>query len=158
MRTEHGMTNTRLMNIWKNMKQRCNNPKNPAYNNYGAKGIKVCKEWEESSAEFFKWALSNGYTDDLTIDRIDSTGNYEPSNCRWIPLSENSRRPHVGRKGNNGGGHFFPITYNGKTQTIKEWAKELGINYTTLHKRIRTNGWSVEKAFNTKIQRRATKQ
>lgn len=151
MRSEHGMTNTRLMNIWRNMKQRCNNPKNTAYGRYGARGVKVCQEWEESSAAFFNWALNSGYSDDLTIDRIESTGSYEPDNCRWIPLTENSSIPHRGRKGNNGGGHFKPVTYNGKTQTLKEWATELGIPYKTLHKRVRSSGWSYEKAFTTKV-------
>lgn len=91
---------TRLYTIWCGMRQRCSNPKRDAYNLYGGKGVKVCEEWQEFES-FKKWALSNGYTDELSIDRIDSNGNYEPNNCRWITRSENTARAnknHTTRK------------------------------------------------------------
>ena len=93
------MRDKRLYNVWACMKQRCQNPKHTAARWYYEKGIRVCDEWQ-SFKKFEKWALSNGYADDLTIDRIDSEKNYEPSNCRWVSRSENARgATHVSAKG-----------------------------------------------------------
>ena len=74
------------------MKQRCNNPNRHNYDNYGGRGIKVCDEWKNDFQAFYDWAMANGYHDDLTIDRIDNDGNYEPNNCQWITLEENARK------------------------------------------------------------------
>ena len=92
---QHGGARTRLYRILKNMKSRCSNPKATRYEHYGGKGVKICKEWLKDFREFRKWAESSGYADNLTIDRIDSDGDYEPSNCRWLTLSENSRRSNL---------------------------------------------------------------
>lgn len=88
----HGESNSRLYNIWKLIKQRCSNPKASSYKYYGEKGIEICEEWKCDFEKFYIWSMNNGYEDTLTIDRIDSKGNYEPNNCRWITRSENSRR------------------------------------------------------------------
>ena len=85
------VSSERLHNIWAAMKQRCYNPNNVSYKNYGGKGVCVCEEWKDSYKNFREWSLSNGYSDELTIDRKDFNGDYEPSNCRWISLEENNK-------------------------------------------------------------------
>ena len=89
--TIHNHSNTRLHRIWVAMRQRCNNPNNFSYSYYGDNGITVCEEWNDYLT-FEKWAFDNGYQDNLTIDRINSSKGYNPSNCRWITQSENSKR------------------------------------------------------------------
>ena len=91
----HNMSHTRIYNVWKGMRRRCNNPNAPKYEYYGGKGITVCDEWNHGYGgfeNFYEWAMQNGYSDDLTIDRIDSNKGYCPENCRWIPFLENVRR------------------------------------------------------------------
>lgn len=139
---KHGQCGTRLYRVWSDMKQRCKNQNGTYYHIYGGKGISVCDEWQEFD-NFYKWAIENGYKDELTIDRIDSNSNYEPSNCRWATQKEQQNN-----KSNN---HL--ITYNGKTQTMKQWAEELDINYSTLVGRIVKHHWEIEKALTTKVVR-----
>jgi hypothetical protein len=93
----HGKTKTRLFRIWQNMHKRCEYQGHKQYKNYGGKGIKVCKEWSDFQA-FYEWAISNGYGDDLTIDRINPNRNYEPSNCQWLTRSENIKKSWRDRK------------------------------------------------------------
>ena len=89
VRRKHGGCGTRLYRIWKNMKKRCNNPNNPDYIKwYGSRGIKVCDEWNESFECFRDWSLKHGYSEELTIDRIDVNGNYCPENCKWSTAKE----------------------------------------------------------------------
>ena len=95
--TKHGMSDSKLQRVWSGMKQRCYNPNNKSYHYYGGKGIKVCDEWKEDFQAFYDWAMSNGYKEGLTIDRIDVNGNYEPSNCRWVTQKQNNENRRLVR-------------------------------------------------------------
>lgn len=117
----HGGYNSRLYRIWQHMKNRCNTPGTELYKYYGGRGISVCPEWNDSFESFRNWALTHGYQDTLTIDRIDSNGNYDPANCRWATRKEqaNNRRARRATK-------YY--TYNGETLTAREWSNRLGIS------------------------------
>lgn len=125
MYEKHGKCGTRLYNIWFLMRQRCNNPKASHYKRYGGRGIKVCDEWSNDFPSFEAWALANGYADNLTLDRINNNGNYEPSNCRWTDIPTQMVNRHNTRW----------ETINGETHTLKEWAEISGINLRTIQSR-----------------------
>lgn len=138
-----GTIGSRLYMIWNTMKQRCYVKSSTSYKRYGAKGITVCDEWRNSFYAFRDWALSNGYSDELTIDRIDSRGNYEPTNCRWATYKEQANNTSKNIK----------FTYNGETHTIPEWSDIVGINAMALRYRIVYAKWPLEKALTTPIQK-----
>lgn len=127
----------RLRQIFENMKQRCYDKNSKNFKNYGAKGVKISDIWLKNPVTFCEWAINNGYTNKLTIDRIDVDGNYEPNNCRWA-----SQKIQQNNRTNN---HY--ITYNNETHTMSEWSDILKINYNTLKSRIKY-GWSLERIFN----------
>ena len=143
MNYKHGLRRHPLYGIWNAMNQRCNNPNVGAYPHYGGRGIKVCEEWGSFEA-FYKWSVANGWAEGLSIDRIDNDGNYCPENCRWTDIYTQA---------NNTSSNRF-ITYNGKTQTEAQWAKELGMNKYTLSSRINLRGWSIERAFTQPVRGR----
>lgn len=137
---KHGYTGTRIYHEWVNIKDRCNNPKCKSYKNYGGRGITICEEWDRDFTKFRDWAMANGYDDNLSIDRIDNNGNYEPSNCRWADTYMQARNT---RK------NVF-LTYNGETKTVSEWAEILGIQVDTLYAR-RRYGWSDARIIETPV-------
>jgi hypothetical protein len=139
--TTHGLSYTRLHGIWNNLKQRCFNPNSPNFKYYGGRGITVCDEWKNDFKSFYDWAMSNGYEEHLTLDRIHSNGNYEPFNCRWTTMKEQSnnvRTNHI-------------IEFNGEKHTLAEWSEIRGISKKTLWNRI-DRGWTVERALTTPIK------
>lgn len=124
--------------MWSNMKQRCNNKNRLDYKYYGGKGVKIYEPWEEYKA-FKQWAIKNGYSKKLTIDRIDFNGDYEPNNCRFITIEEQQKN-----KSNN-----RMLEYRSEVKTLSEWSKEYGINRVTLDSRLRA-GYSLEEALSKK--------
>lgn len=98
--TTHNLTNTSLYTTWESMKKRCYYPKHPGYKNYGGKGVIICEEWKTDFKKFYDWAMKNGYSEGLTLDRINPNGNYEPGNCQWLTLSENVKRAWADRRAN----------------------------------------------------------
>ena len=138
--TTHGKSNTRIYRSYKSMKERCYNDRSEIYKYYGERGIRICDEWLNDFQTFYNWSISNGYTDELTIDRIDNDGNYEPSNCRWVDMKAQSRN-----KRNN-----VYVTYNNQTKILADWAKEKGMSRGILSARL-IKGWTFEEAINTPV-------
>ena len=136
--TTHGESKSVLYKRWTAMRKRCNNPNNSDYPHYGGRGIRVCEEWQDYTA-FKDWALSHGYSDDLSLDRIDVNGNYEPSNCRFVSMKEQC---------NNRSNNIF-IMYNGKQYTLAELAEANDIQYGTLYARVK-RGMCIEDAVRGK--------
>lgn len=143
MRRTHGMSHQRLHNIWVNMRQRCSKPNNSGWHKYGAKGIRVCDEWDRNFEAFRDWAYAHGYDDTLTIDRIDTKGNYEPGNCRWVTqkIQQNNRSNNV------------KLTYQGDTHSAIEWAEILSIPLQIIYDRY-YRGWDVNRIFEQPIRKR----
>ena len=139
--TTHHFTQTRLYDIWRSMKKRCYLKTHMHYSSYGARGIKICEEWKNDFISFYNWAMENGYRDDLTIDRIDVNGNYEPNNCRWATIKQQQ---------NNKRNNIF-LTYEGKTKSIYEWSNITGIKYCTIWWRYRHN-WNINKILERKVK------
>jgi len=134
---KHGQRHTRLYDIWRSMKSRCNNPRNNRFMLYGGKGIAVCKEWDEFE-NFYLWAMKNGYGDHLTIDRKDVNKGYTPSNCRWV-----TQKIQQNNRSNNRN-----IEFNGAWHTLGEWSDITGIKLATIWARL-NSGWSIEKTMTT---------
>ena len=131
----------RLRYIWHGMLRRCNDPRHKGYHLYGGRGITVCEEWKDYVA-FARWSLKNGYADNLSIDRINNDGNYEPSNCRWITPKEQLYNKRTSRF----------ATINGVTKTITEWSEEYGQDPNTIFTRI-GKGMALEEALTKRTHR-----
>jgi hypothetical protein len=133
-RAKHGMYKSKVYHAWQTMRDRCNNSNNARFHRYGGRGITVCDRWHE---------FDNFYADmgdaphGTSLDRIDTDGNYEPSNCRWATPKQQSNNTSTNTH----------VTYNGKTQTLAEWAAELGIPYSRIVYR-HARGWTPPELFN----------
>lgn len=137
----HGMAGTRIYKEWNSMRGRCNNPNNKRYGIYGGRGIKVCEEWNNSFEAFQKWAMENGYTDELTIERIDVNGNYCPENCCWIPFSQQARNRRTSLR---------VIDKDGEEKLAMDIAERNGISMRIVSARIH-GGWDINEALNTPL-------
>lgn len=131
----HGMSNTRIYQSWSSMKKRCLNTNDPAYKDYGGRGIKVCEEWLDF--EKFYQDMKNGYDDRLMLDRIDNDGGYCPKNCRWATRTKQNNNTRRNRY----------LTYEGKTQTLSQWAREIGVKRSTLAQRFYVYKWDLQKCL-----------
>lgn len=124
---KHYLSRTKIYKRYTHILSRCYNVNDIMYKNYGGRGIEVCEEWKNDFMSFYNWAMANGYREDLTIDRIDVNGNYEPNNCRWTDM--------ITQANNKTNNHY--IKYNGKRMTIAEYSREKGIDYTTAYRQIK---------------------
>ena len=120
---KHGGTHTKLYNIWWKIIARCYNENDVAYKNYGGRGIKMCEQWKNDYGTFYHWANQNGYKEGLTIDRIDNNKGYEPNNCRWATMKEqsNNRRSNI------------KVRYNGEECTLMQLSEKTKIKYTKIY-------------------------
>lgn len=140
--TTHGETDTRLFRIWDNMNSRCRN--NTKWNrNYAGRGISVCEEWKGKNGfvAFKEWAIQNGYTEKLTIDRIDVNSGYSPSNCRWVNMIVQGNNRRTNRL----------LTYKGVTRTMSEFSRQFNISIPTLYSRLE-RGWTVDDALEREVK------
>lgn len=138
-RRTHNQSDTKLFRVWQYMKGRCYNTNNTAYKYYGGRGICVCDEWKNSFESFQKWSIANGYSENLTIDRIDSDGNYSPDNCRWV-----DRKVQMRNRRNT-----LMFTINGITKDLATLCEEYEVPYERTRHRVVNLGWSIEDALTT---------
>jgi len=141
--TTHGMTDSVEFGIWRGIIRRCTEKENKGYRRYGGRGIKVCKRW--LVFENFFADVGSRPSPQHSLDRYpNNNGNYEPSNVRWATRKQQMRNMRNNKV----------VTFNGKTQTLVEWAEELHIKYATLKNRINTLNWPIERAFTESIHPR----
>ncbi len=126
--TTHGKATSKLYRVWTSMKSRCYNKNHQAYINYGVRDITVCDEWKNSFEDFEKWALNSGYSEGLSIDRINNDGNYEPLNCRWATRITQARNTRKLKISNTSGYRGVRMTKNGK-----RWKSSITVNSKKIH-------------------------
>lgn len=130
-------TSSFLYSTWLGMRQRCFDKNQSHYKYYGGKGVTMCKEWMNDYSEFYKWSMNNGASKELTIDRIDNNGNYEPNNCRWVDSITQANNKTQNRI----------IEYNGKKLTVMQWSRYTGIGEGTIRKRLDDYGYTIAEAL-----------
>lgn len=133
---KHGLSRSRLDNIFDNMLKRCYSPSVRSYADYGARGIRICDEWRSNRSVFYAWAMGNGYREDLQIERNDPDGNYCPGNCSWKTPKEQQNNTRRNRR----------IDWDGKNLTVAQWAECLGVAPGAVLHRL-DRGWSAERIF-----------
>ena len=122
----HGLRSTRLYSIWSKLKGRVLNPKNKDYNDYGGRGINICEDWLDIR-NFYDWAMENGYSDELSIDRIDNAGNYCPENCRWTTKTIQRRNTRIAKNNTSG---YKGVSFVKKTNKYKSYIR---VNRKRIH-------------------------
>lgn len=138
--TKHGRKNTTEYRIWTGIKNRCYNKNHHAYHNYGGRGVVMDESWRDNFKIFFDY-IGHRQSPNVTLDRINNDGNYEPGNVKWSTKKEQGRNTRFNRI----------ISFNGETHCLAEWADILNIGRVTLSRRIDKYGWSIEKSLTTKI-------
>ena len=137
MKGKHYLSKTSIYRKYGNMIERCYRPKSISYNNYGGRGIKVCKEWrdkENGFINFYNWSINNGYNENLTLDRINVNGNYCPENCRWTTLEQQANNKRI----------CVYITYNNETLTVAQWSRKLNIKPYIIYRKNKQK-WTLDK-------------
>ena len=140
-RPTHNMSHSKIYQVWNGIKNRCYNSNIKDYKNYGGRGITMCDEWKNSFTNFYEWAIASGYSEGLTIERINNNEGYNPKNCTWIPKEAQVNNRRFCRM----------ITYNGKTQNLTAWCNELKLPYKLIHNRINSKKWSFERAISEPV-------
>ena len=143
----HGKQHTRLYKIWINIKDRVLNPKNKRYSDYGGRGITLCDDWKNDFIPFYNWAMSNEYSDELSIDRIDNDGGYSPENCRWTTPTMQQRNQRIKKNNTSGYKGVSCNKDNNKYRvriTINKKSVNLGSYPTTVEGAIAYNNYSIE--------------
>lgn len=135
--TKHNQRHTKLYEIWKSMKQRCFNPNNSSFHRYGGRGIIVCDDWKNNFSSFYDWSMTNGYSQNLSLDRIDNNSNYCPENCRWTDKLTQANNTRTNR--------YF--VYKNQTKTIAEWSRFFNISYKNLYIKLQKNNFDAERTF-----------
>ena len=132
--SHYALKNKRLYSIWINIKTRCYNSNTPSYKHYGARGITMCDEWKDNFQTFYDWAMSHGYSDDLTIERMDVNGNYEPSNCGWITMLEQHQNKT----------NTIRVNFNDEIMSLRRVCILIGLNYKTEYQYLMRHGYEAE--------------
>jgi hypothetical protein len=146
---KHGLRGHRLYSIWASMKTRCYNENSSGYKNYGGRGIIICDEWineDDGFINFYNWAMNNGYSSELTLDRENVNGNYEPSNCRWSDRVTQANNTRVTKY----------VEINGEIKTPKEWREIYNLSRSTFKWRI-SKGWDIVKTLTTPVRKKVSK-
>ena len=138
MATTHGMSKHELYKTWVGVRNRCNNPKDPYFHNYGGRGVKMHPAWEQSFAAFLE-GVGKRPSPQYSLDRVNNNGNYEPGNVRWLTKKQQAHNMRKNRL----------LTHNGRTQALTAWAEEMGLVPSTLQYRLKQGGMSVEEAVTT---------
>jgi hypothetical protein len=134
----HGLTSSRIYRIWQNMKNRCYNKNTKSYLSYGILGTRVCDEWIKSFDSFYNWAIRNGYSDKLTIDRIDPFGNYEPNNCRFISYKKQANNKRKTKR----------FLVKGEELTMAEICDKYNLDYYKASRAFKVLNWDINDVIN----------
>ena len=145
----HGLSATRIYRDYLRMISRCHNPKDPHYKDYGARGIIVCDAWRQSFVTFYQWAMAAGYADDLTTERVNVNGNYEPANCTWIPKGDQAKNRRCCRR----------VTIGGTEMCLADAARHVGlVSPRCALERVRKLHWNIMDAITMPLKTRGNKK